>query len=148
MSGVVVIQDGQIAADLRFHNATGDALPYTMVTFRTTSVHDALVFNLPAGEYYITETITPEGYVEADRIRFDVAPNATEIHVYGTPASEFTRRVLMLDLADPTASQKGPSPKTGEDATWVLPIAAVCLAISSGIAIYLIRSSRKKEDEK
>ena len=155
MSNVVVIQDGQIAADLRYENDPSDALPYTRITFRTTSVHDALVFNLPGGSYYITETITPAGYAEADKIRFDVAPNATQVHVEGTPADQFTRRVLMLDMADPSGGQTTPSPEpkgsavpaTGEDATMTLTLATVCLVISAGVTVYAVRKNKESENE-
>ena len=154
LSGAVVLQNDLPADSLTFHNRAGDTLPYTMITFRTTSVHDAFVYNLPGGTYVITETITPDGYADAAPITFTVADNATEVHVVGTPESEFTRRVLMLDLADPSADQSTPAsntpgnavPATGEDNTFMVCMAAICIAVSAGITIFVLRRKRSSEE--
>ena len=125
-----------------------------MITFRTTSIHDALVYNLPGGTYIITETITPDGYADAAPITFTVADNATEVHVEGTPASEFTRQVLMLDLADPSADQSAPGPNTpgnavpatGEDNTFMVCMAAICIAVSAGITVFVLYRRKSSKD--
>ena len=92
-AGVTATQNGQTASGLE---VTADHL-----TFTTVSSSQAIIHNLPVGQYVLTETIAPRGYLIAESITFEVRNDGT-IWVAGTPSDQMVDRIVMQDLADPT----------------------------------------------
>ena len=145
LSNVVVLQNGAPADHFELSD------DHMVISFRTVGADDAYLYRLPQGEYYITESIVPEGYAKADRITFTVNEYGSLEYVYvkGTPQEIFDREVLMLDKADPSADQPDQPyiPATGEDVSVVVSLAAACLVISGGVAVFAFRRSKKNEEQ-
>ncbi|SMC31518.1 Cna protein B-type domain-containing protein [Oscillospiraceae bacterium] len=92
-AGVTATQNGLPATGLE---VTADKLQFT-----TVSSSQALIHQLPIGNYVLTETIAPRGYLIAESINFEVRSDGT-IWVAGTPEDQMVERIVMQDLADPT----------------------------------------------
>ena len=161
-SGVTATQNGQPASGLE---VTSDHLMFT-----TVSSSQALIHDLPVGNYVLTETIAPRGYLIAESISFEVRNDGT-IWVAGTPEDQLVDRIVMQDLADPTygtptdtstsvlgASRdsvdetpvsvtsneaSGTVASTGENRVSVTAVIAVVL-IAAAVSVHVIR--RKFED--
>ena len=131
LSNVVVTQNGvpvsfKVSAD------------HTAISFDTVDYAVTKVSGLQAGEYELTETVTPKAYLTAEAIRFVLKTDGTAecngtVIVTGSP-------IIMVDKADPSysTSSKTPIPATGE-ALSITTIAGIIMILGvcvMGIILY------------
>ena len=132
LSNVVVTQNGvpvsfKVSAD------------HTAISFDTVDYAVTKVSGLQAGEYELTETVTPKAYLTADAIRFVLKTDGTAecngtVIVTGSP-------IIMVDKADPSyviPSGRTPIPATGE-ALSITTIAGIIMILGvcvMGIILY------------
>ena len=132
LSNVVVTQNG---VSVEFELSSD----HTAISFMTVDNAMTVVSGLSAGEYELTETVTPEAYKTAAAIYFDLGTDGSAdcngtVVVKGSP-------VVMIDEADPSyviSSSRTPIPATGEQ-IGITTIAGIIVLLSLcfvGIVIY------------
>ena len=140
MSSVIVTQNG-VAVTIKL------SADHKAISFTTVDNAMSVVTGLQPGRYKLTETVTPEAYLTADAIYFDLLADGNvdcngQVIVKGSP-------IVMVDKADPdyNSPAKRPSiPATGEQIALVTIIGvivllgAVCFA---GFGVYRIRKNRE-----
>ena len=127
----------------------------TAISFITVETSPSIIKGLRAGRYKLEETVTPEAYLTADAIIFNLLSDGStdcngDVRVAGSP-------IIMVDQADPTyhtdgngdesGSEKKPSPKpipaTGEEINFgIVSIAVVFILAAvflSGYSAYRIK---------
>ena len=138
LSNVVVTQNG-VPVSFRL---SGD---HTAISFYTVDNARTIVSGLQAGEYELTETVTPKAYLTADAIYFvlntdgSCNSNGTVI-VKGSP-------IVMVDKADPSYSTSGktPIPATGEQISPVTVAGIIVLLFAlcfTGFGVYRIKKNK------
>ena len=143
LSNVKVTQGGtQVAVTLSADKSS--------ISFYTVDTAPSIVSGLKAGDYELTETVTPPKYKTADAIRFTLYPDGNtkrvgDVTVSGSP-------IVMIDKADPNYHQGGnnpPIPATGEmtSATTMIGAALMVLAAACFTGLYLFRTKKKKQAE-
>ena len=132
LSSVVVTQDG-VSVSFKL---SGD---HTAISFETVDYAVTKVSGLSAGNYELTETVTPKAYLTAAAIYFELKTDGTVEHngtiiVKGAP-------IIMVDKADPSyeeSNERTPIPATGEQIS-VTTIAGIIVLLSLcfvGLVIY------------
>ena len=143
LSNVKVTQGGtQVAVTLSADKSS--------ISFYTVDTAPSIVSGLKAGDYELTETVTPPKYKTADAIRFTLYPDGNtkrvgDVTVSGSP-------IVMIDKADPNYHQGGnnpPIPATGEmtSATTMIGAALMVLAAACFTGLYIFRTKKKKQAE-
>ena len=143
LSNVKVTQGGtQVAVTLSADKSS--------ISFYTVDTDPSIVSGLKAGDYELTETVTPPKYKTADAIRFTLYPDGNtkrvgDVTVSGSP-------IVMIDKADPNYHQGGnnpPIPATGEvtSATTMIGAALMVLAAACFTGLYIFRTKKKKQAE-
>ena len=143
LSNVKVTQGGtQVAVELSADKSS--------ISFYTVDTAPSIVSGLKAGDYELTETVTPPKYKTADAIRFTLYPDGNtkrvgDVTVSGSP-------IVMIDKADPNYHQGGnnpPIPATGEmtSATTMIGAALMVLAAACFTGLYIFRTKKKKQAE-
>ena len=143
LSNVKVTQGGtQVAVTLSADKSS--------ISFYTVDTAPSIVSGLKAGDYELTETVTPPKYKKADAIRFTLYPDGNtkrvgDVTVSGSP-------IVMIDKADPNYHQGGnnpPIPATGEmtSATTMIGATLMILAAACFTGLYLFRTKKKKQAE-
>ena len=143
LSNVKVTQGGtQVAVTLSADKSS--------ISFYTVDTAPSIVSGLKAGDYELTETVTPPKYKTADAIRFTLYPDGNtkrvgDVTVSGSP-------IVMIDKADPNYHQGGnnpPIPATGEmtSATTMIGAVLMVLAAACFTGLYLFRTKKKKQAE-
>ncbi len=144
LSLVIVTQNGvKVTTKLSENN--------TAISFVTVDTTYSVVKGLKPGRYELEETVTPEAYLTADKIVFElksdgsVADSAGNVVVAGSP-------IVMIDKADPTyqtsviSANRSPIPSTGEGISYYtcagVLILGMCTAGFVGFGVY-----RKKKKE-
>ncbi|MBP5304895.1 MAG: hypothetical protein J6Z02_03525, partial [Lachnospiraceae bacterium] len=121
----------------------------TAISFDTVDTAPSIVCGLKAGDYSLTETVTPKKYETADEILFTLYNDGTNnITVSGSP-------IVMIDKADPNykpddsdviSANRKPVPATGEEIslTSIIGVALICTCAVSlaGLGIYRIKRKR------
>ena len=142
LSNVKVTQGGtQVAVTLSADKSS--------ISFYTVDTAPSIVSGLKAGDYELTETVTPPKYKTADAIRFTLYPDGNtkrvgDVTVSGSP-------IVMIDKADPNYHQGGnnpPIPATGEmtSATTMIGAALMVLAAACFTGLYIFRTKKKEEN--
>jgi len=132
LSNVVVTQNG---VSVEFELSSD----HTAISFKTVDNAMTVVSGLSAGDYELTETVTPTGYKTAAAIYFELRTDGSAdcngtVVVKGSP-------VVMIDEADPSyviSSSRTPIPATGEQIS-ITTIAGIIVLLSLcfvGIVIY------------
>jgi hypothetical protein len=132
LSNVVVTQNG-VSVDFKISS------DHTAISFKTVDNAMTVVSGLSAGDYELTETVTPTGYKTAAAIYFELRTDGSAdcngtVVVKGSP-------VVMIDEADPSyviSSSRTPIPATGEQIS-ITTIAGIIVLLSLcfvGIVIY------------
>ena len=132
LSNVVVTQNG---VSVEFELSSD----HTAISFMTVDNAMTVVSGLSAGDYELTETVTPTGYKTAAAIYFELRTDGSAdckgtVVVKGSP-------VVMIDEADPSyviSSSRTPIPATGEQ-IGITTIAGIIVLLSLcfvGIVIY------------
>ena len=132
LSNVVVTQNG-VSVDFKISS------DHTAISFKTVDNAMTVVSGLSAGDYELTETVTPTGYKTAAAIYFELRTDGSAdcngtVVVKGSP-------VVMIDEADPSyviSSSRTPIPATGERIS-ITTIAGIIVLLSLcfvGIVIY------------
>ena len=143
LSNVKVTQGGtQVAVTLSADKSS--------ISFYTVDTAPSIVSGLKAGDYELTETVTPPKYKTADAIRFTLYPDGNtkrvgDVTVSGSP-------IVMIDKADPNYHQGGnnpPIPATGEmtSVTTMIGATLMILAAACFTGLYLFRTKKKKQAE-
>ena len=131
LSNVVVTQNG-VSVTFRL------SADHTAIAFDTVDYAVTKVSGLQAGEYVLTETITPKSYLTAEAIRFVLNTDGTAdcrgtVILKGSP-------IIMVDKADPSYATNGrtPIPATGEAVriTTVAGIILLLVACAMGFVLY------------
>ena len=140
LSNVVVTQNG-VSVDFKISS------DHTAISFKTVDNAMTVVSGLSAGEYELTETVTPKAYKTAAAIYFDLGTDGSAdcngtVVVKGSP-------VVMIDEADPSyviSSSRTPIPATGEHINPASVAGVIALFFALCFISFCVYRGRKYKD--
>jgi hypothetical protein len=118
------------------------------ISFNTVEDSMSIICGLYPGRYELKETVTPEAYLTAEAIVFELLPDGSadcgngNVIVKGSP-------IVMVDKADPTyviSSSRTPIPATGEEISIYTVFGIIALLFALSLTGYGVYQFKKKKD--